>query len=260
MEKLQAFLAMCRDEGVRTGPLRVDGEGGSCCVVPLLSWHHQSFDTEPDITCWEGIPRPEHAMVDYSRCKWPSPLSQTDESVARALDELNDRGPAFPEGAGAAALPIISFSHFVPRFELNPEKRFLFLPCLLKAVGSRFLGERVQRIGSAMHVFGHTHFGWDAMLGNTRYVQAALGYPSEWRERPASMEIGDLPKEPIVLWTSSHGFAPPMAARWSDYYERHARTPEVTHTLAPYVAPMYRQLPGGEICDWPMGPPKGRER
>mmetsp|Transcript_55661 Transcript_55661/g.180664 ORF Transcript_55661/g.180664 Transcript_55661/m.180664 type:complete len:196 (-) Transcript_55661:152-739(-) len=193
MEKLQAFLAMCRDEGVRTGPLRVDGEGGSCCVVPLLSWHHQSFDTEPDITCWEGIPRPEHAMVDYSRCKWPSPLSQTDESVARALDELNDRGPAFPEGAGAAALPIISFSHFVPRFELNPEKRFLFLPCLLKAVGSRFLGERVQRIGSAMH-------------GRARVslrVERAPRLHGDWRPP----EGADRPLDKLPWLRAAHGCA-----------------------------------------------------
>ena len=31
-------------------------------IVPLLSWHHQGFDTEPDIAGWSGIPRAEHVM------------------------------------------------------------------------------------------------------------------------------------------------------------------------------------------------------
>lgn len=261
LKKLHAFLAMCADEDVCTQPRQVgadeDGAGG-IWIVPLLSWHHQSFDTEPDITCWEGIPTADQCMSDYRRCKWPSPLRQDDDSVARQLDEMNDRAAPLPESAGSERSPIISFSHFVPRVDLNPEKRFLFMPCLNKAVGSRFLGERVERLGSAMHVFGHTHFGWDATHDGTRYVQAALGYPNEWRERRGSMEIGSLPDEPVTLWDSVDGFVPPMVARWSQYYERNPRRPELTHMLAPYVAPMYRALPGGEVCDWPMGPPPSR--
>merc|ERR1712008_656284 len=115
----------------------------------------------------------------------------------------------------------------------------------------------VQRLRPALHVFGHSHFGWDATLDDgVRYVQAALGYPNEWKQRPASMEIGDLRHEPIVIWDSANvGFAPPFQARWSAYYERNHRQPELCHMLAPYVAPMYRKMPGGEVCDWPMGPP-----
>jgi len=254
MEKLKAFLSMCRDEGVRTTPLVVDGAGGSCVVVPILSWHHQSWDTEPDITCWKGIPAVEKCMVDYMRCKWPAPLSAMDDSVAAAVDRLNDGGPPLPEEAGTEFLPIISFSHFVPRLELNPEKRFLFLPTLAKAVGSRFLEKRIRKLQSTMHVFGHTHFGWDATLDGTRYVQAALGYPQEWQTRRMSMEIGNLYEEPIILWSSSSGFVPPMRARWSSYYQKFPRKPSITHALAPYVASAYTRVDGGEICEWP---PKG---
>lgn len=257
LQKLQAFLGMCGEEGVHTKPLVVRAAlegceaGLSCCVVPLLSWHHQSFDTEPDIRCWEGIPRAEQCMVDYARCKWPAPLSQMDESVAKAVDALNEE--SLPEGAGSEALPIVSFSHFLPRLELSPEKRFLFLPTLNKAVGSSFLQARVERLGSALHIFGHTHFGWDATIGETRYVQAAVGYPSEWSQRPASMKIGALPEEPVVVWDTASGFVPPMEARWSRYYSDNARTAELAHVLAPWVAPMYRRLPGGEVCEHPMG-------
>ena len=48
---------------------------------------------------------------------------------------------------------------------------------LAKAVGSDYLGERVRRLKPAAHIFGHTHFTWDAELKGTRYVQWPLGYP-----------------------------------------------------------------------------------
>ena len=69
--------------------------------------------------------------------------------------------------------------------------RFLYLPSLNKAVGSRFLRHRVEEaLRPDMHLFGHTHFGWDATLGGIRYVQAALAYPEERKKRMPSLEIG----------------------------------------------------------------------
>ena len=32
-----------------------------------------------------------------------------------------------------------------------------------KAVGSTYLGRRVRRLRPHMHIFGHTHFAWDAV-------------------------------------------------------------------------------------------------
>jgi hypothetical protein len=81
----------------------------------------------------------------------------------------------------------------------------LFYPNLPKAVGSDFILKRIQglaqlgaRIGSAvggggdggggggehLHVFGHTHFGWDATIEGIRYIQAPVSYPHEWKQRP----------------------------------------------------------------------------
>ena len=118
-------------------------------------------------------------------------------------------------------------------------------------------GERVSALGSAVHVFGHTHFGWDHRIGGTRYIQAAMGYPSEWETRAVSMQIGELPNGPMLLWDSASGFAPDCQGRWSEYYKNNPRKPEITNALAPYVAPMYQQLEGGVVCDWPMKPPAG---
>ena len=58
IEKLRAVLGLCEQLGVHTSPHRIGDPGQpGVMVVPLLSWHHQSFDTEPDIDGWDGIPK-----------------------------------------------------------------------------------------------------------------------------------------------------------------------------------------------------------
>ena len=69
---------------------------------------------------------------------------------------------------------MISFSHFVPRNDLIPEKEHLFYKNLPKAVGSDWLRERIHSLSPAVHVFGHTHFSWDSILDDVRYVQVSL--------------------------------------------------------------------------------------
>lgn len=49
LEKLEVVLRACDEMGVHTRPHKI----GCFWLVPLLSWHHKSFDTEPDIP---GIP------------------------------------------------------------------------------------------------------------------------------------------------------------------------------------------------------------
>jgi hypothetical protein len=62
-----------------------------------------------------------------------------------------------------------------------PEKRMLFQPNLAKAVGSNYLAQRIQELQPVAHVFGHTHFLWDATIKSVRYVQWCLGTPKEQR-------------------------------------------------------------------------------
>ena len=52
-------------------------------VCPLLSFHHQAFDTEPDVQGWD-VPTAADTMLDYRECVWPAPLSMLDDSVAAA--------------------------------------------------------------------------------------------------------------------------------------------------------------------------------
>ena len=246
LAKLEAVLSLCEACGVRTKPFllapsgdvlggeridehsdTVDGDddrdsedvddGGGVWIVPVLAWHHASFDYEPDIPpSVRFVPPPEKVMSDFRLCAWPPPLDPADASVAGALDALNDTRQEW--GAFLHKLrhgtraeresPILSFSHFLPRLELCPEKRMLFYPNLPKAVGSDFILARIaplathglsperkaeqreSRAREHVHVFGHTHFGWDQTLDGVRYVQAPVSYPHEWRQRPGSLAVG----------------------------------------------------------------------
>lgn len=106
--------------------------------IPLLSFHHTSFDTEPHIdpTAWKGIPSARRDVADYRRTKWPKPLSPRDDFIAKFFDGLNDvilnLDNLFPDDNSGWTVtttsPILTFLHFLPRIELMPEKRYLSIP------------------------------------------------------------------------------------------------------------------------------------
>ncbi|KAL7431736.1 hypothetical protein ACHAXH_002342 [Discostella pseudostelligera] len=191
IDKLERVLQLCLEENIRIGPVRVGGDSydnesgvqsaiaslnnGSIgnaqpklWVIPLLSWHHPSFDTEPPIECWGGIPSARKVVADYRRTRWPSPLSLMDDSIAHFIDSLNDiildlDGIAEVETTSmvmTTPIRILTFSHFIPRIELLPEKRYLSLPTLPRCVGSTFLERRLRRMGGTYCIFvndGSTH-------------------------------------------------------------------------------------------------------
>ena len=209
-EKLKQLRQICGEHGVLTTPQTLTMRcGGAVSVLPLLSWYHTSFDTEPDVTQIK-LPPAKAVVGDYRATRWPEPLRNGDESLAQFFDEMCDELPgerAKEEAAGrdgvtpllsysdarANGASVISFSHFVPSIELIPEKRYLTYPPLMSAVGSRFLEKRVEELAPDVHVFGHTHFGWDATIQrngrSTRYIQAALATPAERSRRPRSLTV-----------------------------------------------------------------------
>ena len=48
MEKIYDILSLCRRWKVETAAKRIGRDKG-CWVCPILSWHHQSWDPEPDL-------------------------------------------------------------------------------------------------------------------------------------------------------------------------------------------------------------------
>jgi len=264
IEKLEKILQICADEDVRIGPVKVGWHGtrsnstqthlmddiaatnSGVWVIPLFSFHHTSFDTEPHIdpTAWKGIPSARRVVADYRRTKWPKPLSPHDDSVAKFFDGLNDvilnLDNLFPDDdsgwAGTTTCPVLTFSHFLPRIELMPEKRYLSIPTLHSCVGSTFLETRLRNAGRLLgindygsygsevslhenldggkgvdhlHAFGHSHLSWDAIIEGVRYIHVPLAYPKEWEQRRRSLEIGSMKgaerekRFPVCIWSNN---------------------------------------------------------
>lgn len=114
------------------------------------------------------ISTPETSMKQHL-----TSLSSSDDDAGDAVNS-ESRGPGSPIVQENDT--IISFSHFLPRQELCPEKRFLLEPLLAKVVGSRFLESQIRRLKPHIHLFGHTHIPIDLELDGVRYVQWPKGY------------------------------------------------------------------------------------
>ncbi|CAE8605613.1 unnamed protein product [Polarella glacialis] len=254
LEKHQWLMDECSRLGVWTSPARFPNE--RLILVPLLSWYHSEFDSEPDVPT---PARPDAASRRHRRlallgdeigCSWPDSLGATPSARNLALAELfdaaNEDVRSLRASGGAAAVEpvtfqealaarqqgeaVISMSHFLPRSGLLPEKRFLFFPQLARAAGSLLLGERLARLRPSLHFFGHTHFAWDQTDASdgVRFVQAPLGSPAEWVSRPRSMRLG-VGGLPTLLWRGRQACEPlpaPRSALWSDYYAQNAREPD----------------------------------
>jgi Icc-related predicted phosphoesterase len=160
LQKFHAVLALCDSLGVLTRPARLAGHW----IVPLFSWYQASFAaTDSDDTSeLEG-------WADYHFCKWPAGLGAlTDFFLGLNEAHIKDYDQ-----------PVISFSHFLPRRELLPSREHLKFKQLPQVAGSLALDEQIRHLKSGVHVFGHSHIGYDRVIDGVRYVQNALGYPRE---------------------------------------------------------------------------------
>ncbi|MBT4499109.1 MAG: metallophosphoesterase [Gemmatimonadetes bacterium] len=162
VKKFFRILELCDQLGVRTGPAEMEG----CRIVPLFSWYDDSFDgrvDDPSLQNW----------VDFRHCRWPS----TVEAPALFFAGLNG------DRIRASSEPTVSFSHFLPRPELLPDRHFLRFKGLPQVAGSASIERMVRQLGARVHVFGHSHIRRDVVLEGVRYVQHHLGYPRERRDR-----------------------------------------------------------------------------
>ncbi|XP_015578779.1 acyl-carrier-protein phosphodiesterase PptH isoform X3 [Ricinus communis] len=207
LEKLNKLLDACRILGVETTPMILDGLG----IIPLFSWYHEVIVPQFSIFLLMLanialaylfyrvlIERRTSLASEYRPWKWQ---------------------------------------------ELCPEKRMLFYPNLPKIIGSDCLEDRIRLIhgttanASMCHVFGHTHFCWDAMLDGVRYVQAPLAYP---RERKRRMNGGET-WLPFCIYADGKFAERLSPCYWSDYYAANPREPHNSE-LAPWVARFYNRL------------------
>merc|ERR1712093_613624 len=55
VERMREILKLCGELGIETSPAEVRANSRGVLVVPLLSWHHPQWDTEPELSCWNGV-------------------------------------------------------------------------------------------------------------------------------------------------------------------------------------------------------------
>jgi Icc-related predicted phosphoesterase len=138
---------------------------GDLSVVPLLGWYDGSFG-EPG----EDL---RQAWVDFRACRWPEGFES--QHIAQAFMAKN----AYRRQSEHEV--IVSYSHFLPRIDvmpdrIPPEKRYIY-----PVLGSHALGEQVKALKPAVHVYGHSHVNRRVELDGTLYVNNAFAYPHETR-------------------------------------------------------------------------------
>lgn len=169
--KLFSLENLCETTGQERGSvtMRPMEVARGVFVVPLNSWYHYTFDTYH--------PKPGGLLYDKF-CKWPVNVDDVAEYML-ALNgwRLNAVEKRIEEVRKEGLEPVvISFSHFLPRVEL-PYPHGCDTTEMAKAVGCLELEDQVARLGSQVHVYGHTHINGDGPCGvnsERRYVQYAL--------------------------------------------------------------------------------------
>jgi hypothetical protein len=254
IDKIVEVLKCAKKRGVTVGPLRVKSEGknSGVTIMPMQSWYHSGWDQEPDLTniqfleVEDAVPF-ERRWGDFAQCLWPgivdhdefASIKQDSLKLPEAFASLNE--PYFSDDSFIESIQgdtIISHSHFVPRIELCPEKRFLLEPHLAKVIGSDMLEYQIRRLRPHLHLFGHTHIPIDLTIDSIRYVQWPLGYQREAdKQCHAIFNQGPLKVYNSELGEAASGIPNTMKSEdvhWTKYYLENRRDP-TCQTLAPWV-------------------------
>lgn len=80
LQKLLRLESVCRSLGVITSPQRVRlTSGGALRICPLLSFHHTSFDTEPEVLSLRLPPVQNgvHAGLSFRTCQCPCAMCRS---------------------------------------------------------------------------------------------------------------------------------------------------------------------------------------
>jgi len=146
-------------------------------IVPLYSWYEDEFDTDLNNPYLEQL----QGWGDFSFCKWPGNIKRSSDIVNYFL-KLNE--PIIDKiqlqiAESPKTVPVITFSHFLPRRELLPSRDILTYKPLARVCGTVKLDSQIRACHSSIHVFGHTHINLIKEIEGVVYVQTALCYPVE---------------------------------------------------------------------------------
>jgi predicted phosphodiesterase len=149
-------------QGVQMAPLRHE----DTVIIPLLGWYDYSFG-KPDSYL-------KSAWTDYRACRWPEGFDE-----AAVTRWFVDRNPSRSSLDMEGISKVITFSHFLPRIDLMPERIPEKHRKLYPILGTNTLDVQLRQLGSSMHIYGHSHVNRHITIDGVTYINNAFGYPSE---------------------------------------------------------------------------------
>lgn len=204
LQKMERLEALCRATGVLTGSALIESAHAAVQVVPLTSWYHEPEESDDSLFVGRGGDDPwREAWADYRRVRWPESIGRQGVADYLAAGNLKWR-------RHHRQVPVVTFSHFVPRRELlrgplkqprpaihEPRHAFNFS----RVAGSAAIDRQLRLLDAAVHVYGHQHRNRDQTIDGVRYRAHCLGYPSERdREHITGLEAG-----PVEIWGGRSG-------------------------------------------------------
>lgn len=159
-DKLRLIREIAKQFGIQMTPLHLR----NISIYPLFGWYDYSF----------GQPTQALDMIwmDYRYCRWPQ--DYTVNHIMQFFLELNH-----DYITTKSADKVITFSHFLPRIDLFPNHIPARHRILLPVMGSTSLEVQLRQLKSSIHVYGHHHFNRDVNINGIKYVNNALGIPTE---------------------------------------------------------------------------------
>lgn len=170
-EKFNWVMNTAREFGILTDRVIV----GDFDIIPLLSWYDYSL-----ANLNEQI---EEVWSDFKYCRWPN-------GVTAAANYFHNMNCGIePSGRDKNTITV---SHFLPTLKVLPQYIPSKFDYLWPVLGSRTLGQQVEAIAPKIHVYGHSHVNTVKKIGETVYVNNALGYPNETHTRNKLFQIDNL--------------------------------------------------------------------
>ncbi len=211
LEKFEALRVWCIQQEIQIAPRRLGlDDKYPVQIIPLFSWYSGPENGSDSLYVEKPGEDSENRMwSDNYYIRWPQQIKDFD--AASYFASLNEK--ALIE---KSQLPVISFSHFLPRREMmfgetlkpDPEKikkydrhpEFNFS----RVAGSGLIEKQIRELNSVIHIYGHQHINRDRVLDGIRYVAHCLGYPNE-RERDMVKGIEQGLK---LIWDTDSGMCP----------------------------------------------------
>jgi 3',5'-cyclic AMP phosphodiesterase CpdA len=138
-------------------------EEGEVTIVPLLSWYDYSFGEPTDDL--------RQAWMDFRACRWPA--GYTEREISAYFAGFNEHQAIPAKGT------VITFSHFLPRIDVMPRGIPGSGRALYPVLGAARFDEQLRRLGSRLHVYGHSHVNRQVTIDGVSYINNAFGYPNE---------------------------------------------------------------------------------